>query len=279
MLFLFEYRAATLLIRDQFPGSAAAAISKFEIDDDVISLDGRQDPLRTESETDENGRIIRVRIRRSTADHSSAAVSSLSSMGITPRASNLSSAEVFSVNTPPAVVVSSHNPSYLDDVVLGYRSGSPHVSGYASSDAYSLQPTPRASNFNELDTVTTATTTPTWALSPVAGKVFRQSPPAFPGVMMTWQSSPRGVGGKDVNNNNNNVPGVYKYFYILACVSSFDVVVLWFERDNTVSFSELRGQTCMGYVRFWFVWSWHEICLSESDITLCLSVNRKTIQQ
>ncbi|PON74477.1 Auxin efflux carrier [Parasponia andersonii] len=206
LLFLFEYRAATLLIRDQFPGLAAAAISKFEIDDDVISLDGRRDPLRTESETDENGRIIRVRIRRSTADHS-AAVSS-PSMGITPRASNLSNAEVFSVNTPPQaappVVVSSHNPtSCFEDVVLGFRSGSPHVSaGYASSDAYSLQPTPRASNFNELDTVTTATTTPTWALSPVAGKVFRPSPPAFSGVMMTWQSSPgkyQGGGGKDVN--------------------------------------------------------------------------------
>lgn len=213
MLFLFEYRAATLLIREQFPGSAAGAISKFEIDDDVISLDGRRDPLRTEPEMDENGRIIRVRIRRSSADHS-AAVSS-PSMGITPRASNLSHAEVFSVNTPPVVVSShGHPPSYLDDVVLGYRSGSPHVSGYASSDAYSLQPTPRASNFNELDTVTTATTTPTWALSPVAGKVFRQSPPAFSGVMMTWQSSSPGLcqtgtGGKDVNN----IPGAYMLFF------------------------------------------------------------------
>lgn len=186
MLFLFEYRAATLLIQSQFPGSTAAAISKISVDDDIISLDGR-DPLRTESEIiDDHGRIM-VRIRRSTSTVPDSAVSS--SMGITPRASNLSNAEVFSVNTP--VVAPHYNATnLLDDVVFG---------GYASSDAYSLQPTPRASNFNELDTAATTTaTTPTWALSPVAGKVLRQSPsPA-----MTWDSPGKyhqKPGCKDVN--------------------------------------------------------------------------------
>nr|AMQ09728.1 PIN auxin transporter [Boehmeria nivea] len=205
LLFLFEYRAATLLIQARFPGSAAAAISKFDVDDDVISLDGRS-PLRADSEVDERGRI-RVRIRRSTSispnTHVPAAESSIGI--ITPRASDLSNAEVFSVNTPAI--------AGLDDAVLGgYRSGSrsPHLSGYASSDAYSLQPTPRASNFNEVDTATatattTAATTPTWALSPVAGKVFRQSPSpaAFSGVKMTWESPGKYVeirqGFKDVN--------------------------------------------------------------------------------
>ncbi|KAL5560447.1 hypothetical protein UlMin_036658 [Ulmus minor] len=184
LLFLFEYRAAILLIQNQFPGSAAAAISKFEIDDDIISLDGR-DPLCTESEIDNHGRI-RVRIRRSTSSVPESGLSS--SIGITPRASNLSNAEVYSVNTPLEI------PFGNSDLAFGYRSASPRLSGYGSSDAYSLQPTPRASNFNELDTstVTTTANTPTWALSPVGGKVLRQSPPAFPSNKTAWESPGKG---------------------------------------------------------------------------------------
>nr|POF26948.1 auxin efflux carrier component 6 [Quercus suber] len=60
-----------------------------------------------------------------------------------PRPSNLSNAEIFSVNT-------------FDGGSGGYHSGaSPQycMSGYAFSDAYSIQPTPPQSNFNnnELD--------------------------------------------------------------------------------------------------------------------------------
>ncbi|XP_068647329.1 auxin efflux carrier component 6 [Aristolochia californica] len=189
LLFLFEYRAATLLIKEQFPGTTAASISKFEIDGDVISLDGR-DPLRTESEVDTNGRI-RVRIRRST---SSAPDSALSSKAVTPRPSNISGAEIFSVHTP-GPPHDLHHISGCDlafgnsDLNFGYRPTSPRLSGYASSDAYSLQPTPRASNFNELDlNFGTTTNTPIWVRSPVAGRVFRQSSPALSGVKMVLQS-------------------------------------------------------------------------------------------
>ncbi|KAK4433743.1 Auxin efflux carrier component 6 [Sesamum alatum] len=166
LLFLFEYRAATILIQTRFPGPTAAAITKFHIDNDVISLDGR-DPLCTDSEIDDTGRI-HVRIRRST---SSAPPSS--SMGLTPRASNLSNAEIFSINTP-------------HEFGFGHRPVSPRLSGYASSDAYSLQPTPRASNFNELDL--------TAGMSPTAGKVFRQPSPA---VKMVWESPVEGQGFRD----------------------------------------------------------------------------------
>ncbi|XP_040995927.1 auxin efflux carrier component 6 [Juglans microcarpa x Juglans regia] len=187
LLFLFEYRAATLLIQSKFPGSAAASITKFELDNDVISLDGR-DPLRTESELDDNGRTIRVRIRRSTS--SAPDQSTLSpSIAITPRASNLSNAEIFSVNTP--VTLLPHEAAFgHPDLAIGYRSGSPRLSGYASSDAYSLQPTPRASNFNEQETTTatTAANTPVWSRSPVAGRIFRQNSPSFSGVKMMWDS-------------------------------------------------------------------------------------------
>lgn len=218
MLFLFEYRAATLLIKTQFPGPTAASIAKIELDNDVISLDGR-DPLRTESETDGNGRI-RVRIRRSTSSAPDSALSS--SMCLTPRPSNLSNAEIFSVNTP-APLHDYNNNSYAHyshgptneiilcngDLGFAYRSGtSPRLSGYASSDAYSLQPTPRASNFNELD-VTNTTSTPFWVRSPVTGKIFRQQSLTAPEVRMVWGESPGkclsgsgGGGSKDVTGMN-----------------------------------------------------------------------------
>ncbi|KAJ8467358.1 hypothetical protein OPV22_029910 [Ensete ventricosum] len=170
LLFLFEYRAATLLIEDQFPGTAAAAITKFEIDGDIISLDGR-DPIQAESEIDADGRL-RVRIRRSTSSAPGSGMSS--SLGITPRRlSNVSGAEIFSVNTParqPQTALA--DQLTVRDITFGYRSASPHPSGYASSDAYSLQPTPRASNFNELEICT-----PVWVRSPaVAG-----------GVKLAWE--------------------------------------------------------------------------------------------
>ncbi|TYH27603.1 hypothetical protein ES288_A02G080800v1 [Gossypium darwinii] len=193
LLFLFEYRAATLLIKTQFPGPTAATISKFELDNDVISLDGR-DPLRTESETDINGRI-RVRIRRSTSSAPESALSS--SICLTPRASNLSNAEIFSVNTPGGP---NNNEIVFcnGDLGFGYRAVSPRLSGYASSDAYSLQPTPRASNFNEMDVITTAAgNTPIWMRSPVAGgKVFRQPSPVVPPTKMVWDCQD---GGGDDN--------------------------------------------------------------------------------
>ena len=45
MLFLFEYRAARILIADQFPDTAASIVS-FRVDSDVVSLDGRRDLLQ-----------------------------------------------------------------------------------------------------------------------------------------------------------------------------------------------------------------------------------------
>ncbi|KAL3845448.1 hypothetical protein ACJIZ3_002851 [Penstemon smallii] len=167
LLFLFEYRAATILIQTQFPGKTAAAITKFHIDNDVISLDGR-DPLCTDSEVDDTGHI-RVRIRRSISS-----VPTSSSMGLTPRASNLSNAEIFSINTP-------------NEFGFGPRPISPMLSGYSSSDVYSLQPTPRASNFNELDLTT---------MSPMTGKIFRQTSPA---VKMVWESPEEGEGFRNID--------------------------------------------------------------------------------
>ncbi|KAI5394319.1 Auxin efflux carrier component 6, variant 2, partial [Lathyrus oleraceus] len=136
LLFLLEYRAAKVLIKTEFPGNKASSITKFELDGDVISLYGQDAPLQALSETDENGRI-KVRIRRSTSSAPADSTSSITT-GITPtRLSNLSNADIFSINTPL---------NYLDN-----PSASPRFSGYASTDAYSLQPTPRASNVNEME--------------------------------------------------------------------------------------------------------------------------------
>ncbi|CAN7130526.1 unnamed protein product [Brassica rapa subsp. narinosa] len=208
LLFLFELRAARLLIRTEFPGQAAGAIARIQVDDDVISLDG-MDPLRTETETDINGRV-RLRIRRSISSVPDSVVSS--SLCLTPRASNLSNAEIFSVNTPNRFFnggggsgalqfYNGNNEIMFCNGDLGgfgfTRPGcgvSPRrLSGYASSDAYSLQPTPRASNFNELDV--NGAGTPVWMKSPVAGRIYRHT--ASP--KMTWESGQRHVAKDTIN--------------------------------------------------------------------------------
>nr|WIC44221.1 auxin efflux carrier [Ceratopteris pteridoides] len=62
LLFLFELRAARILLLEQFPENAASIVS-FKVDPDVMSLDGRE-PLQTEAQVGEDGKI-RVFIRRS----------------------------------------------------------------------------------------------------------------------------------------------------------------------------------------------------------------------
>lgn len=200
---MFEYRAATLLIQRQFPGPTAASIAKFDVDGDVISLDGHDMPLRTESETDDHGRI-HVRIRRSV----SSAPETNSSIGgnttvVTPRQSNLSNADIFSINTPL------HLHEGGGNLAAG---ASPHLSGYASSDAYSLQPTPRASNFNEMEAGT-----PVWGRSPVAaGRVCRQSSPV---ARVLWESPGKCLGDKRQGCKDITMSGTcLSDLFISSCV-------------------------------------------------------------
>lgn len=160
MLFLFEYRAARLLVMEQFPETAASIIS-FKVDSDVMSLDGRE-PLQTQADVGEDGKI-RVTIRRSTSSRSHAFASPRRSLGlasmpsskaITPRPSNLTGAEIYSVyssrnNTPREYGI--NNPDLHS--LMSTRAVSPRQSNFTTSDIYSVQssrgPTPRASNFNE----------------------------------------------------------------------------------------------------------------------------------
>lgn len=96
LLFLFEYRAAKLLIADQFPDTAASIVS-FRIDPDVVSLDGGLDHmLQTDAEVAADGKI-HVTVRRSSASRRSLSL-------MTPRPSNLTGAEIYSLS-------SSRNPT------------------------------------------------------------------------------------------------------------------------------------------------------------------------
>ncbi|XP_059646040.1 probable auxin efflux carrier component 1c [Cornus florida] len=100
MLFMFEYRGARLLIAQQFPHTASSIIS-FTVDSDILSLDGK-DPLQTEAQVGQDGKL-HVILRKSTSSQSD--IFSRPSHGphsvvsLTPRPSNLTNAEIYSVQT------------------------------------------------------------------------------------------------------------------------------------------------------------------------------------
>jgi auxin efflux carrier family protein len=103
MLFLFEYRAARMLVMDQFPDGAAASIVSFRVDSDVVSL--AKGELEADARVAEDGRM-RVTVRKSTSSRSEAAVSHSHShsQSMQPRVSNLSGVEIYSLQ-------SSRNPT------------------------------------------------------------------------------------------------------------------------------------------------------------------------
>ncbi|KAJ6828100.1 putative auxin efflux carrier component 1c [Iris pallida] len=138
MLFLFEYRGARLLIAEQFPGGAAGSIASIAVDPDVVSLDTGRGALEAEAEVRGDGRL-HVTVRRSSASRSDAYSrrSQALAAGATPRPSDLTNAEIYSLQ-------SSRNPT-------------PRGSSFNHADFYSVvgrssnfgQNTPRQSNFEE----------------------------------------------------------------------------------------------------------------------------------
>lgn len=141
MLFLFEYRGARILIGEQFPDTAGSIIS-FRVDSDIISLDGKE-PLQTEAEVGEDGKL-HVTVRKSTSSRSEIfsrrSHGPNSGMSLTPRPSNLTNAEIYSLQ-------SSRNPT-------------PRGSSFNHTDFYSMvngggksmvsNVSPRQSNFGNL---------------------------------------------------------------------------------------------------------------------------------
>ncbi|KAH8973348.1 hypothetical protein BDL97_01G042100 [Sphagnum fallax] len=167
LLVMYEYRAAKILIMEQFPDTAASIVS-FKVDSDVMSLDGRE-PVLTEAEFGDDGKL-HVTVRRSvsvrspsmqsgTYAHSSRSMGiTPSSKALTPRPSNLTGAEIYSLqssrNPTPRDSSFNQNEFYSMMMLSAGRSPQHHrQSNFTSSDIYSLQssrgPTPRTSNFNE----------------------------------------------------------------------------------------------------------------------------------
>ncbi|KAL6123907.1 hypothetical protein ACLB2K_076423 [Fragaria x ananassa] len=96
MLIMFEYRGAKLLIAEQFP-ETAGAITSFLVDSDVVLLNGRE-PLQTDAEIGEDGKLHVVVRRSSASSFVSHGWNSMNS-GMTPRASNLTGVEIYSVQS------------------------------------------------------------------------------------------------------------------------------------------------------------------------------------
>ncbi|KAI4351026.1 hypothetical protein L6164_005415 [Bauhinia variegata] len=148
MLFLFEFRGARMLISEQFPDTAGSIVS-IHVDSDVMSLDGRQ-PLETEAEIKEDGKL-HVTVRKSNASRSD--IFSRRSQGLsstTPRPSNLTNAEIYSLQSSrnPTPRGSSFNHTDFYSMMAGGRN-----SNFGANDVYGLSasrgPTPRTSNYDE----------------------------------------------------------------------------------------------------------------------------------
>ncbi|XP_076914966.1 auxin efflux carrier component 4-like [Bidens hawaiensis] len=143
LLFLFEYRGAKTLIMEQFPETAASIVS-FKVESDVVSLDGH-DFLETDAEIGDDGKL-HVTVRKSNVSRRSLGIGSVS--GMTPRPSNLTGAEIYSMSSTPRGSNFNHSDFYS---MMGFPGG--RLSNFGPADAYSVQssrgPTPRPSNFEE----------------------------------------------------------------------------------------------------------------------------------
>ncbi|KAJ0266907.1 hypothetical protein HA466_0008180 [Hirschfeldia incana] len=156
LLFLFEFRGAKLLISEQFP-ETAGSITSFRVDSDVISLSSRE-PLETDKEIGADGKL-HVVVRRSSA--ASSMISSfnkshgggLNSSMMTPRASDLSDVEIYSVSFSQADFYAMLNASKAPSPRHGYSKSYGGAGSGHGGDVYSLQSSirvaPRATSFNE----------------------------------------------------------------------------------------------------------------------------------
>ncbi|GJM97784.1 hypothetical protein PR202_ga14737 [Eleusine coracana subsp. coracana] len=135
MLFLFEYRGAKALISEQFPPDVGASIASFRVDSDVVSLNGRE-PLQADAEVGHDGRVhvvIRRSASASTTGGGGRARSGVSlhrpygSSAMTPRASNLTGVEIYSLQTSrePTPRGSSFNQSDFYAMFNGSKMASP----------------------------------------------------------------------------------------------------------------------------------------------------------
>ncbi|BAT98948.1 hypothetical protein LR48_Vigan06g133500 [Vigna angularis] len=189
LLFLFEYRAAKILIMEQFPETAASIVS-FKVDSDVVSLDGR-DFLETDAEVGDDGKL-HVTVRKSNA--------SRRSFMMTPRPSNLTGAEIYSLSSSRNPTPRGSNFNHADFFsMMGYQ---PRHSNFTANDLFSSRgPTPRPSNFEE-----TSTPQPVTVASPRFGFYPTQTvPAAYPPPNPEFSSAPTKPTTVTKNQNQQNL--------------------------------------------------------------------------
>lgn len=141
LLFLFEFRAAKLLIINQFPDTGASIVS-VKVESDVMSLEGN-DCLETDAIVGGDGKL-HVTVRKSNASRSWRS-------NVAPRPSNFSEAEIYSISTTPRG--SSFNPAdfYTMTGVQGFPKRN---SSFGAGDTQPVFKTSssRTSNFDETAT-------------------------------------------------------------------------------------------------------------------------------
>ncbi|KAL8149441.1 auxin efflux carrier component 2-like [Apium graveolens] len=157
MLFMFEYRGAKLLISEQFP-ETAASITSFHVESDVVSLNGRE-PLETNAEIGDDGKLHVVVRRSNCSSRSVISYNKSHAMNeITPRASNLTGVEIYSVQSSRELTPRASSFNQNDFYAMFASKAASPKHGYTNSyggggDVYALQssngPTPRISNFEE----------------------------------------------------------------------------------------------------------------------------------
>ncbi|XP_045820907.1 probable auxin efflux carrier component 1c isoform X2 [Trifolium pratense] len=197
MLFMFEFRGARLLISEQFPDTAGSIVS-IHVDSDVMSLDGRT-PLETDAEIKQDGKL-HVTVRKSNASRSD--IYSRRSQGLssnTPRPSNLTNAEIYSLQSsrnPTPRGSSFNHTDFYSMMGVGAAAGGRN-SNFGSNDlvnyglsANSRGVTPRPSNYEE-DAVAANNN----------AKKFKNYPAPNPGMFSPTNNN---------NNNNKNVVNVKK---------------------------------------------------------------------
>ncbi|PNY03579.1 auxin efflux carrier component 1-like protein [Trifolium pratense] len=197
MLFMFEFRGARLLISEQFPDTAGSIVS-IHVDSDVMSLDGRT-PLETDAEIKQDGKL-HVTVRKSNASRSD--IYSRRSQGLssnTPRPSNLTNAEIYSLQSsrnPTPRGSSFNHTDFYSMMGVGAAAGGRN-SNFGSNDlvnyglsANSRGVTPRPSNYEEDAANNNA-------------KKFKNYPAPNPGMFSPTNNN-------NNNNNNKNVVNVKK---------------------------------------------------------------------
>ncbi|KAK7336441.1 hypothetical protein VNO77_16982 [Canavalia gladiata] len=233
MLFLFEYRGARLLIVEQFPDTAASIIS-FKVDSDIISLDGKE-PLQTDAEVGEDGKL-HVTVRKSASSRSEIfSRRSHGGLSLTPRPSNLTNAEIYSLQ-------SSRNPTPRGSS-FNHTDFYSMVNGRNNNVSVSVSVSPRQSNFGglgfdeESGGRVNAAAAAGYPAPPNAGifsPVTKKKTGADGGKdlhMFVWSSSASPVseggihvfrGAGDYGNDHSHQKAIWSFMFSALVVSDYD---------------------------------------------------------